>query len=279
MSTEQRDALLKNLKLARKAIRARCDQEFIRLTRKIDSDFAYVLGVVLGDGYTTFQKNGNAHIGLSVIDKDFAVAFRNALENWSNKRCYFKKYKDRWRVMLTSISATKAVEDFKRKGRYNFDGVLRQRFLRGLFDSEGNISEKRRRIRFYNSKTELIGLVKKLLQKEGVNKIVIYKRRSEIHTIGGVPYKIKPIYCLEICLKRNLHIFHNNIGLSIERKRKKLDDILNSYMRTHIPWSELENRILKNKYRLGYKTLSKMLRRNENSVRRKLYYAGYGVKP
>jgi len=202
---------------------------------KLSNELAYVLGAVEGDGYLGFGKfRGRITkgcIGLEVKDKDFALCFKDNLEKWSGLSVSFRKRNntDRFVSTLFSLRAAQFINKYNINSLVKANSKLKSNFLRGLFDSEGNVSGSNldrpkistRFIGFFNTNLKLIYLVKKLLESLGIEIQNIDKR------IGG--FKNSLCYRLRIGGKENLKRFRDKIGFSIKRKNKKLDDILKSY--------------------------------------------------
>jgi len=268
---------LKNLVKARIKLKKSKIEELSKLSKVIFSDFAYVLGVILGDGYITLPKNGGGYIGLNVKDEDFAEAFKKSLDEWSGKKCRLYFYRDFWRVYLHSVAVAKFLNNFNINKLLSFSEEIKCAFLKGLFDSEGSLHYKQKRIRFYNSDNNLINLTKIILESLGINHIKIYKRKEEIHILHGRKFLVKPVYSLAICRRKNIQLFYDKIGFSIKKKQEKLEEILNSYQRNHLFWTKEELEYLKNNSHKNYHKIAERMKRNVNSVRRTLYR--YGLKP
>jgi len=275
-----KDIHLKNLIKAHLKLRELKREKLRELSNRISSDFSYALGVVLGDGYITFPKKGGGYIGLNVKDKDFAEDFKNSLDKWSGKKCRLYFYEDCWRVYLHLVVAAKFLKNFDVNKLFFMSEEIKCAFLRGLFDSEGSVNIQQKRICFYNSNTDLINLAKILLDSLGINYIKIYKREGEIHTIEGREYLVKPVYSLVIRRRKNLELFYKKIRFSIKRKQSKLENILKSYQRNHIPWTKEEIKFLKHSLLLSLsndsintisKQIAERMGRAHQSVRRAIY--------
>ncbi len=203
----------------------------------LSAELAYVLGVIEGDGYIGFGKfNGSitkGHLGLEVKDKDFALYFENQLEKWSGLKISFRarNNSDRFVVTLYSLRAAQFINDFDLNLLINAEDKIKTNFLKGLFDSEGNVSGSNlktpriatRFIGFFNNNLELIYLVKKLLESLDIKVQNIDKRTGIGFKKSGINYRLR------IGGKENLQKFSDKIGFSIERKNKKLNEILKSY--------------------------------------------------
>ena len=208
--------------------------------KELTPERAYILGVMCGDGcvFSGMANKGKWDyklyiVHLSVKDKDFIDEFirctkevygivpslyyrdRNKLNNkWSNiwvARITRKEiYNDlstygfggnKWKVPKDIINS-------------NDEKVIGS-FLRGFYDSEGSICKGLRSFNvvvYSNSYKGLLG-VRNLSKKLGIetSKIMQDKR-----------FNRNPTFFFAILKKRNLEIFLNKVGFSIQRKQDKL---------------------------------------------------------
>jgi len=81
MSSDAREVHLESLRKAHLRLQELRVEKLHGLATKINSDFAYVLGAVLGDDYIYFHPNGGGHVRISVRDKDFAESFFEKLKS------------------------------------------------------------------------------------------------------------------------------------------------------------------------------------------------------
>lgn len=186
---------------------------------------AYILGVVLGDGYfyRVKRKRGYAHlIGLNTVSKEFAESFKKALEeiglNPSLHYMYPPSYRRRnqrgqWRVTCFNIHLYKwlknlSLTDIEEFILSNEENIAP--FVRGFYESEGycffgevqsNYKYKYKYARIYivNKKREYLELVRKCLNKLGIN----------AHIYG--PYSEKKIYMLTIYRQEDVGKFMEKI--------------------------------------------------------------------
>ncbi|MBI2547328.1 MAG: hypothetical protein HYW23_02670 [Candidatus Aenigmarchaeota archaeon] len=200
---------------------------------KLSSELGYIRGVLMGDGYVSIKAKGTkGQIGLEVKDKDFAQTFHNQLEKWSGLKAQFdfNENKGLYTVQLYSLRAAEFLKEFDISDLVNANEEIKVNFLRGMFDSEGNVSGSNlntprtstRFVALFNTDEELIRLVKVLLEAVGIKVQNIDKK------IGGFTGHTV-CFRLRIGSKINLEMFKNKIGFSIARKNKKLEDILSSY--------------------------------------------------
>lgn len=205
---------------------------------KLSLELAYILGTVEGDGYISFKKFkgiiSKGHVGLEVKDKDFALHFKHNLERWSGLKASFRarRNSDRSIITLHSLRAAQFINDFDIYSLTNSNDKIKANFLKGLFDSEGNVSGSNldrpristRFIGFFNNNIKLIYLVKGLLESLNIKVQNIDKRTGIGFKKSGINYRLR------IGGKENLQKFKDKIGFSIKRKNNKLKEILGSYV-------------------------------------------------
>lgn len=204
---------------------------------KIDKNLFYILGVLKGDGSVDYKKYS---ISLDVKDKDFAIFFKNILEEWSGMKVslnvYSKEYmQQHWKYpdmnSRYSVSlSSKYVVNFLKNINYQRVKVMNKRckslFLRGMYDSEGCVSYSikyykkygviiNREINLSNNDKNLLLFCKDLLNDLGI-------KSNSIVTNGNC-------FGFEISRKDNLIKFAKIIGISIKRKSIKLQECINSY--------------------------------------------------
>ena len=199
------------------------------LSNKFIPEFAYILGVVHGDGFINVRPSGGT-IGLKVKDQDFAIKFKKDLESWSELTVKSKSQDGFYYVNLYSTKFSKIVRDFNVKNILNFNDNLKYHYLRGLFDSDGGIvgnnlnyrRKAKRWIHFSNNNKEIIGLVSNLLKEFGLKHFI----KSRIHS-GFGSKKIQ--YEVKIYKFKDIFYFYKNINFCIARKQKRLKEVIESY--------------------------------------------------
>jgi len=201
---------------------------------KPSEDLGYVIGVRLGDGYTSEKSRGYV-IGLGAKDKEFVEKFATCLAKVLGRRP-IRLWKEAGRYIAEAASKTlyellKKPVDLKRIKKYvKHCKKCTAAFLRGLFDSEGYVSE-RGYITLYNSNYEVLAYAQKLL-----------RRRFGIESTGPWPHKRKGTTmhdprtgkqyprnndCYYIYIRaESLLNFYLYIGFTIPRKQKRLEDYL-----------------------------------------------------
>ncbi len=208
---------------------------------KPSEELAYVIGVKLGDGYTTKRGYNDVRVGLEVKDREFAEEFSRCLAKVlriTSKRPRYRKSRKRYVVEVgseTLYQLLKKPVDLDRLKKYiehcwNCVGA----FLRGFFDSEGCVN-KRGYIYLSNTDLRLLEYVKHLLQHLGIETTgprLKTRRGTVIHDhMTGKKYTTnKDVYAVGIRTNSN-HIFYEKIGFTIKRKQKRLE----KYLRRHKP--------------------------------------------
>jgi len=205
---------------------------------KLSWELGYILGVIYGDGYISFKRSKvtskiiKGQVGLEVKDEDFANFFKSQIEKWSGLKVSsgFNK-KGLYFSMLSSLRASNFLDNFDINDLIIAKKEVRAGFLRGFFDAEGGVSGSNlktpriatRFVSCINSDKKLILLVKDLIESIGI-------KVQNIDGRTGIGFNEKGIsYRLRIGGKENLIKYKNKVGFSIERKNKKLDEVLNSY--------------------------------------------------
>lgn len=199
----------------------------------LNEDLAYILGVKRGDGYwrkrITPQRT-SGEIGFNVKNLDFAKEFEKRLKRWSGIQPKIWEKDGKFYVMLYSIDAVNAAQEISLKAILTSNKRVKADFLKGLYDSEGGVLGKNldrrkfacRWIHFSNSNKETILTVSRLLKDFGIK----YRVKTRIHSGFGskkLQYEIL-IFGLE-----NFKKFYKNIGFSIEYKKDKPLEVINSY--------------------------------------------------
>ncbi len=203
---------------------------------------AYIFGVMCGDGcvFSGTEKKGKweykSHIvHLSVKDKDFLdeyVKRFGEVYGFFPKLYYRNRKNSKWsNIWIARINKKLVYEDLARNNFSKMWHVPNEimdsdskmvisSFLRGIYDSEGSVTIGKRgaTISFYSVSKEGIKQVKELLEKIGI-------KSSEI-AIDNREFRKNICYYFHITGLNNYLIFLENIGFSIERKKRKLLDYI-----------------------------------------------------
>lgn len=203
---------------SRKIVGEKLSKKIPKSIKQPSKELAYILGALHGDGTI-----GKTYLRLKVKDRDFAIAFGEALLKWSGCSYSFKINKeDLYEIRFYSTLACQFLssinlDDIK---KWNFNE--KRMFLRGLYDSEGSVGQKSEdSIKFYNSNKKLITLVSALLKDLGINYSII-SRKSSKGEINGHEFIRKRNYQILITNYKNKKRFYKHVGFSIKRKQNKL---------------------------------------------------------
>ena len=250
-------------------------------SNKLSLEKAYVLGVIgPGDGYI----GGNYLIGLNAIDKDFVDYFQNCLEKTFGLKCgrYIKKSnmtekgnirKKQYSVILCSKSAVESFKKYKVSFKEklwkipkiikNSNDSYKAMYLKGIFDSQGTVSNC--------SKFTKI----KIENKEGIKEI--QNLLKDLNIDSSIP---KSKVELMISSKKNLDLYNSKIGFVIERKKERIKGLLNSYKQKQSLHSDvikvLPKMIELRKEGLSYRKIASTIGVcDRNTVRNNLQREGY----
>ena len=191
--------------------------------KNLSQELAYILGVLYGDGHISIKQR---RVILSVIDKDFALEFRNTIEKWSSFKSRFytrniktnnkiKNRKIQYACYIDSIEANKFLKYFDINLLNNSNNHIKVNFLRGFFDSEGHISNSNEII-IYNSNYNLSIFVSNLLKSLNIkNKI-----RSTTN-LNNLTNKMLTMHNIKILIDGK-ESFAKKISSSLKRKQEKL---------------------------------------------------------
>jgi hypothetical protein len=198
---------------------------------KINKDFAYIYGAVLGDGSYFHNKSGEGYgITLGVKDKDFILKFKKSMELWSNKKNINLRYNEKDECYYINVMSVEIYNFFQKQ---NFKHIIKlskniqRSFFEGVFDAEGCISEKFIIIEMCNK--ELIEILSYILELFGINsRIRISHKKGDLTNYGKYN---NDSYRLEVCGQKNLILFYKNFKISISYKQLRLKEEIKSYLK------------------------------------------------
>jgi intein-encoded DNA endonuclease-like protein len=202
-------------------------------------ELAYVIGAKLGDGYTTMGRRivksyNRVRIGLKVRDGEFAEEFGRCLAKVLGRRRMNPRYRKSLRRYVIEIRSQTLYEllkkpvDLNRLKKYiEHCERCTVAFIRGFADSEGCV-KKEGYIFIYNTDYELLTYVKDLLKLLGIKSTGPWPKRLQGKTfydhkkMKRYTYKKK---CFHIYIRAGSNVnFYKNIGFTIERKQKRLEN-------------------------------------------------------
>lgn len=204
---------------------------------KWSNEVAYVLGIIITDG--SFEKNGDLRIRMTDFDVLHGIAKAMELENGLS---YVKKQKNHKQQLKLSICRSQIINDLKRLG-INVEGTktfeqkfidvpiqYRSHFIRGIFDGDGSIVVRRRKLKtgvFVSKELTLITTSSYAMAKGVCN--TIYEdlgiKLDVYHQIKATS-KLADVYRVNIYSKENVqkffnYIYHNKGYLFMNRKYLK----------------------------------------------------------
>ena len=194
---------------------------------------AYILGVLCGDAWISLK---NYHVGLRVIDLDFAEEFQKNIKivyGLDSKIRIFKPGKENWsNQYVVQINSKLLCEDIVSYGNFNTDNwrvpkeifesndiKMIGNFLRGFYDSEGHVNPKEYVLKATSSNKEGFLDILNLLRKLGIHYITILKKHK------NPKYKLG--YEVLITGSDSYKFFKEYIGFSIKRKHDALLQLQN----------------------------------------------------
>ena len=200
----------------------------------LDENLGYILGTTLGDG-GIYIESGTVKLG--VIDKDFTLAFKKALEEWSGFKVsfyYYKNYTTPYQVNLSSKYVANFLKNFDiNKIKTSFKKIKKM-FLRGMYDSEGCVDSGMKEIKLSNKNKQLLQFCKDLLSDLDIEsgKIGVVVKRGSYTILPDKKKFLVKRNCYEFIIygKKNLIKFKDLISFSIKRKQDKLVKMINSYL-------------------------------------------------
>ncbi|GBC69721.1 hypothetical protein HRbin01_01424 [archaeon HR01] len=208
---------------------------------KPSKELSYIIGVVAGDGYSKqrakkYKGYNDVRIGLTVKDREFAEEFAGCLSKVLGRKPLKPSYsKHRGWFVVEVESKTlyqllrKPLEMDRLRPFIEHCRGCMAAFLRGFSDSEGSVTTDGR-ICIINTDKSLLNYVRELLYRLGIE-----TAEPRLHIKAGTPLKDprthkkyrtnKDAYRIYVPADSRLR-FYQLIGLTIERKKKRLENYL-----------------------------------------------------
>jgi len=164
-------------------------------------DLGFILGALQGDGYC-IARNTTYHVALAVKDKEFAEAFRDALQNIGMNPSLGYKSEGSYQAIgygREFINWYLSLDLDKIKEIVSSTDEAKIGFIRGLFDSEGTTNLERQNIFFVNSNKKLVDCFCELCGDLGFS-FNVSQRGKNIGQIGNKTFQRKRIYEAYLCL-------------------------------------------------------------------------------
>ena len=208
---------------------------------KVSKEFAYILGVIYGDGSVSLiegSHGSSGNIGLAVKDKDFALNFRYNLEKWSGLKSKYRLHYEKFngliikfhKITLSSVDACRIINNFNLNKTLKWKKEFQFEFLKGLFDSDGGIlgmnlynrKHAKRWLHFSNNNLILIKLVRNVFDRMKIKYSVNRRIKSGF---GSKKWQ----YQVQVYNLKDIFKYYKNIGFGIKRKQDKLKEVIRSY--------------------------------------------------
>jgi intein-encoded DNA endonuclease-like protein len=198
---------------------------------------SYILGVMCGDGYIHCTKNKSYQIALQAVDRDFVIEFADCInkiygiqpsiskikatqinwnEKWQARVCCKEIFNDMINYGHFKTSSWRIPEII-----FESSDEIKCRFLRGFFDSEGNVDVNSRRITAVSTNKDGINDIANLLTNLGI--------KSRIHKNSTICGNRTISFNLRMTGRQNIVKYCEKIGFSIQRKHAKLNELTKSY--------------------------------------------------
>jgi helicase len=206
---------------------------------KFDEKLSYLIGVMLGDGYSgaeTINKKIKYKGSPSIVGIDEEI-FENIKESCKDLKLSFKRSKipngtpqvilgkNKWfREFLVRCGVEKGEDKYISDKLMNMSKQNITALLKGLFDTDGYV-DKRIGPGFCNTSKTLIKQIQKLLLRFGIV-TTLRSRKPGSMQIYEKEYKTKKLYELNLHQKRSVIDFYRFVGFNIKRKQDALIDLI-----------------------------------------------------
>ncbi|MCK5022558.1 MAG: hypothetical protein KAS04_00150, partial [Candidatus Aenigmarchaeota archaeon] len=215
------------------------DNYSVNKNYEFDANLSYLIGSMLGDGYSGAEFNGKKIIykGSPCIVGEDEEVFKIIENVCDSLELNYKKAKNHYETDYLRLSKCKWFREFlvrcgvdigdKKHISEKLMGMEQSNIsalLRGLFDTDGYV-EKRRGPGFSNTSERLVKQVQKLLLRFGIVSSIRTKREGTMK-IYDKEYNTKPHFELLIQEKRSIVNFQEIINFNIKRKQKALEKIV-----------------------------------------------------
>lgn len=209
--------------------------EFLQPSKEL----AYIIGVVMGDGFPTLSKKkkryNDVFVMLRAIDLEFIEEFARCLGVVLGReppKVRYIKSENRYVISVMDEALFELLYGRsinKIKPFVEYCDECKAMFLRGFFDSEGSIS-KDDTLKAYNSNYELLEYVKKLLTDLGIEATgphLSTKKEKLLKSprTGKIYRRRKDVYYIYV-RRQSIPTFYQKVGFTIIRKKKRLEEFL-----------------------------------------------------
>lgn len=215
----------------------------LHIVKRKDGDFVELVGLLVGDGsWGKTIKNESYNGGrISYASKDWELAERAGIL-LAKVLGRSKEYRPYWSrrngVYIVSAGSKQMVEILANAIVENESSIFRYpvRFLKGIYDAEGCISVRRKSSRLYprlfltNSDIDILNLVRKLLENQGIRTTIqLNTRAGKAKRILGKETRTRSdVY--NICIEsfEMVEKFASTVGFRILSKQRLLQRVVRS---------------------------------------------------
>jgi helicase len=215
------------------------DNKTTKENYEINLDCSYFLGLMLGDGYSGAESNGDvirykgspSIVGLDdeilahakQTCADFSISTRKDINPYGIPELVLGKNK--WfREFLVRCGVEKGNKKYIHPKLMKMDNSSIAALLRGLFDTDGYVV-KEKEIGLSNSSKELIMQSKKLLLRFGIVSRLRSRKKGRIK-YAQKEYATEPYFELLINQNQSILDFEKYIGFGIKRKATDLQELV-----------------------------------------------------
>jgi intein-encoded DNA endonuclease-like protein len=219
---------------------------------KPSEELAYVIGVVLGDGYASKRRRiikgySDSIIGLKARDREFVEEFARCIAMVLGRKSMKPRYRnDVGRYVVETQSETlyellrKPVDLERLKRCIEHCERCVAAFIRGFADSEGCV-DKHGYIYIHNTDLRLLTYIKELLKRLNIESTgpKLNTRRGTVirDPRTGKQYpRNKDCYRVYIRARSNTN-FYRHIGFTIRRKQRRLEEYIKNKTSPPPPFS------------------------------------------
>ncbi|MFQ5721801.1 MAG: LAGLIDADG family homing endonuclease [Candidatus Aminicenantales bacterium] len=200
----------------------------VTLPDKINSDIAYLTGLICGDGNLTITKKRDYWVTIhnkeiALLEKTLAILetnFNYKTDIKEGNKCQMVVVRSEvihsfFHKIMEIESGRK--ENIKIPKKIKSDRKLIRAFIAGFFDAEGTVALKKNKITcqicLYQKQKSILDEIKSELEKDGIEMKFYYSNTN--HRLYGNRKSLKPFY-------KKIKIFH-------PKKKKKLDTAIKNH--------------------------------------------------
>lgn len=213
---------------------------------KLTPEKSFILGVLCGDAsFNTSKYHYDIKLSIQERDKEFYLFFKDCIRRIYNIKPYEQIIPKPKTIIMGREVKTRPqiIGSFSSKQMYldllrylnpknktipeqvkNSSVSVQTMFLKGMYDSEGNVNFSKkytRRIGLYNTNYDLLKDIQNVLENLGM--------MTKLKPF--VKGKNKMCYTIDIHGLDNFILFKEMIGFTIKRKKDKLEEMIMSYRR------------------------------------------------